>query len=136
VFFNHRLRDALKAFARARGARCVDTVRELFTSLPFPLLETESYPYMVPSIAKDFRARNLAIHRVAGFYSRIVRHFDALSGHVYTALLADFESHFTSQFQRLLRFAEEEAAREPAPRTAAALPAVGPRPAAHRVAAP
>jgi radical SAM superfamily enzyme YgiQ (UPF0313 family) len=111
VFFNHRLREAVKAFARERGGRYVDTIIDVFESLPFPLLDTEAYPYMVPSVAEDFRARNLAIYRVACLYPLIVRHFDEVSEQAYSQLLSDFEEHYTSQFERLRKFAREEAAR-------------------------
>jgi anaerobic magnesium-protoporphyrin IX monomethyl ester cyclase len=111
VFFNARLRDAMRAFAVSRGIRFVDVVIGMFSSLPFALLESEAYPYMVPSAAKDFRDRNLAVFRVARLYAGIVKYFDEYSRGAHRAALADFEDHFSDQFRRLKHFAIEEAAR-------------------------
>src|SRR5262249_17355407 len=80
IFFNANLREPVKAFARARKARIVGTVIELFESLPFQLLDVPTYPYMVPSLARDFRHRNLAVHRVVALYPAIVEWFDEWSG--------------------------------------------------------
>lgn len=111
VFFNGRLREAMRAFARARRARFIDVVSELFSSLPFPLVDGDAWPYMVPSVARDFRARNLAVFRVVQRYPDIVRHFDRISEGAFAAELADFDDHYVDQFHRLKRFALEEARR-------------------------
>jgi radical SAM superfamily enzyme YgiQ (UPF0313 family) len=111
VFFNERLREAVKALARERGERSVDTVIAFFESLPFPLIDDDRYPYLVPSVARDFRARNLAVFRVASIYPQIVAWFDAYSEGKFSSDLADFQTHFVDVFHRLAGFAAEEAAR-------------------------
>jgi radical SAM superfamily enzyme YgiQ (UPF0313 family) len=111
VFFNERLRDAVKQYARQTQKRYVDAIRELFEALPFSLIGTTQYPYLVPSVAADFRARNLAIFRVQHAYPHVVEFFDEQTNGVYRELLAGWESSFVPQYQRLTRFAEEEAAR-------------------------
>jgi radical SAM superfamily enzyme YgiQ (UPF0313 family) len=108
VYFNERLREAVRAFARDRNRRQVDTVRELFDALPFPLLETPRYPYLVPSVARDFRARNLAIARVVALYAELIQCFDEFSEGRYRELLRGYESAFVPQYHRLARFAREE----------------------------
>jgi radical SAM superfamily enzyme YgiQ (UPF0313 family) len=111
VFFNERLRDAVKALARDSGQRYVDTIRELFHALPFSLLEGLTTPYLVPSVPRDFRDRNLAIYRVIRLYASIVRFFDDYTGGKYASILANYEDAFVPQYQRLARFAEGDAAR-------------------------
>jgi hypothetical protein len=109
VFFNQRLREALGRFARDRGARQVDTIEWLFESLPFPLIEEAEYPYLVPSVAADFLARNRAVHRVGTRFEDIVASFDALTHGAYRELLGDFRDHYSVQYRRLWRFAAEDA---------------------------
>ena len=70
VFFNRRLREAVALLARDRGARQIDTVEWLFRSLPFALIDADEYPYLVPSVAADFVARNRAIFGVAAALRR------------------------------------------------------------------
>jgi radical SAM superfamily enzyme YgiQ (UPF0313 family) len=111
VFFNARLRDAARALAVSRRMRFIDVVVEFFASLPFELVESGDYPHMVPSTAKDFRDRNLAVFRVVRLYPLIVKYFDEFSGGAYRAALADHEDHFSDQFRRLKGFALEEAVR-------------------------
>ncbi len=69
------------------------------------------FPYLVPSVARDFRARNLAVHRVAMLYPEIVRWFDEWTGGVHAELLSDHAEAFGAQYHRLRRFALEEVAR-------------------------
>jgi radical SAM superfamily enzyme YgiQ (UPF0313 family) len=109
VFFNRRLREAVARLARDRGARQIDTIEWLFESLPFPLIEDAEYPYLVPSVASDFLARNRAVHRVATRFEEIVAEFEALTGGAYRELLGDFRDHYSVQYQRLWRFAAEDA---------------------------
>lgn len=111
VYFNERVRDAVKAFARQSGRGYVETIVELFAELPFPLLETDAYPYLIPSVAEDFRARNLAIFRVAHLYPHFVRFLDECTGGAYRDALATFESAFVPQYARLVGFARDEAER-------------------------
>lgn len=109
VYFNARLRDAMRACARGRGVRFVDLVAGFFDALPFRLIDGGSYPYMVPSAAEDFRARNVAVARVARLYPRLVAAFDEYSGGAYRAQLSDVEGHFGRQYRRLARFARAQA---------------------------
>jgi hypothetical protein len=111
VFFNERLRDALKAFAKHSGLGYVAAIRELFQALPFSLLGGLPCPYLVPSVARDFRDRNLAIHRVVHLYPSIVRFFDDYTEGKFGATLAGYEDAFVPQYHRLARFAEGDAAR-------------------------
>jgi radical SAM superfamily enzyme YgiQ (UPF0313 family) len=111
VYFNERVRDVVKAFAKDSGKGYVETILELFSALPFPLVEAPRYPYLIPSVAEDFRARNLAIHRVVHLYSSFVRFVDDYTGGAYEAALAGFESAFVPQYKRLAGFAREEAER-------------------------
>jgi radical SAM superfamily enzyme YgiQ (UPF0313 family) len=115
VYFNARFRNAMRSFARSRGQRYVDTISEFFEALPFPLIGDADYPLLVPSVAKDFRKRNLAIWRVANIYASIVECFNAYTDGAYADLMADYEDHFGPQFIRLKRFATEEAARAGVP---------------------
>ena len=111
VYFNERVRNVVKAFARESGNGYVDTVVDFFDALPFRLLETDQYPYLVPSVAEDFRARNLAIHRVVHLYSAIVESLDEYTDGAYASTLAGYEGAFVPQYRRLARFAEDEATR-------------------------
>jgi hypothetical protein len=111
VYFNTRLRDAFKACAKDSGRRFVDVVEELFSALPFALIDADQYPYLVPSVAADFRARNLAIWRVVQSYPDLVTFFDEHTRHAYSELLVDYREHFVEQYYRLRRFAREEAER-------------------------
>lgn len=111
IFFNAKLREAIKAFARARNARTVDTVIDLFESLPFQLLDVPTYPYMVPSLARDFRHRNLAVYRVVALYPAIVEWFDEWSGGRYSEELLGWESAFVDVYYRLAGYARGEAER-------------------------
>jgi radical SAM superfamily enzyme YgiQ (UPF0313 family) len=116
VFFNARLRDAMKAYARDTGRGHVDAVEEFFATVPFELVTGGAYPYLVPSVARDFRERNLAIHRVGRLYPELVRGFDAHTGGAYADVLDGWEAAFVPQYHRLVRFAAEEARRaEPLP---------------------
>jgi len=115
VYFNARFREAMRSFARSRGKRCVDTICEFFEALPFPLIDDAEYPYLVPSVAKDFRRRNLAVWRVAAVYPSVVECFNAYTDGAYAELMSDYDSHFGPQFRRLKRFAAEEAGRAGAP---------------------
>jgi len=112
VFFNERLRDAIKASAIETGCGYVDTVIAFFDALPFRVLEGNSYPYLVPSVARDFRERNLAIFRVQSLYPDIVQCFDAHTRGAHGDLLVGWEHAFVPQYHRLVRFAVEEARRE------------------------
>lgn len=117
VFFNERLRDAVKAFARARGESYVRAIDEIFRTLPVTFVEGNDYPYLVPSVAADFRARNLAIHRVVRHFPAIVAHFDEISRGEFREVLSGWETAFVPQYHRLAGFAEAEArkAAEPSP---------------------
>jgi radical SAM superfamily enzyme YgiQ (UPF0313 family) len=128
VFFNERLRDAMRAHARRTGERCVDTITSFFDALPFRLVPSDDYPYLVPSIARDFRARNLAIHQVVGLYPRLVARLDEVTGGAYADVLEGWQDAFVPQYHRLARFAAEEAVRAAGPADG---PAVNP---ARRVA--
>ena len=96
-------------FAMSRGARLIDIIENFFSTLPHELLDGRAYPYMLPSIARDFQERNWAIRKVVRFYPRLIAHFDEYSGGKYHTILADYEDHFTDQFHRLKRFALEDA---------------------------
>lgn len=111
VYFNERVRDVVKAFAKETGKGYVETILELFAAMPFRLLDATRYPYLVPSVAEDFRERNLAIHRVVHLYPSFVRFLDGYTGGAYRDLLADFEAAFVPQYKRLAGFARDEAAR-------------------------
>jgi radical SAM superfamily enzyme YgiQ (UPF0313 family) len=111
IYCNERLRDAMRAFARSQGRRQVDTVLDFFGALPFPLLDSDDYPYLVPSVARDFRVRNLAMFRVGHLYGAIARFFDVFTGGSYRDALRSYESAFVPQYHRLVRFAREEAER-------------------------
>lgn len=111
VYFNERVRDVMKTFARESEKSCLGTIREFFEALPFPLLKTPDYPYLVPSVAADFRARNLAVHRVVELYPRIVEYLNEFTGRRHEAALGDYENAFVPQYERLARFAREEAQR-------------------------
>jgi radical SAM superfamily enzyme YgiQ (UPF0313 family) len=115
IYFNARFREAMRSFARSRGERYVDTICGFFEALPFLLIDDAEYPYLVPSVAKDFRKRNLAIWRVANIYPSVVDCFNAYTDGAYAELMADYEDHFGPQFHRLKRFATEEAARAGVP---------------------
>ncbi|HEX3595933.1 MAG TPA: radical SAM protein [Polyangiaceae bacterium] len=110
VFFNERLRDVMKTFARDHGRGYVEAIADFFDALPFRLVDGQ-YPYLVPSIARDFRERNLAIYAVQRLYPDIVRFFDVHTGGAYRAELAGWEEAFVPQYHRLVRFAAEEARR-------------------------
>jgi radical SAM superfamily enzyme YgiQ (UPF0313 family) len=109
VFFNRRLREALARLSSDRGARQIDTIEWLFRNLPFSLIEAEEYPYLVPSVASDFVARNRAIFGVCTRYTEIVEAFDALTDHAFSELLRDFREEYSVQYHRLWRFAAEDA---------------------------
>lgn len=111
VFMNERVRDTVKSFAARAGRGRVETILELFDALPFALLEGDQYPYLVPSVASDFRDRNLAIFRVAHLYPSLVHFIDEYTEGAFSDLLRDYEQAFVPQYHRLLGFAREEAAR-------------------------
>lgn len=123
VFFNERVRDVVKALARDTGRGRVETILDLFDSLPFPLLDGDRTPYLVPSVPGDFRDRNLAIFRVAHLYPSLVRFLDEHTGGAYREELSGYESAFVPQYERLVRFAREEARRQGLPP-----PELGPEP--------
>jgi radical SAM superfamily enzyme YgiQ (UPF0313 family) len=108
VFLHEGLATAMRAWARDRGARVLDTIRDFFQSLPFPVLEGDA-PYLVPSIAADFRARNLAMHRVFALYPQILDQFALATSGAYASLVA--AGDWSEQSKRLRRFALEEASR-------------------------
>jgi radical SAM superfamily enzyme YgiQ (UPF0313 family) len=111
VYFNERVRDVVKAMARESGQGYVETIAELFSALPFPLVDAPRYPYLIPSVAEDFRERNLAIYRVIHLYPAFVRFLDEYTSGAHRAELADFETAFVPQYTRLAGFAREEAER-------------------------
>lgn len=111
VYFNERVRDVVKAFAKSSGTGYVDAILEFFAALPFSLIETTRYPYLVPSVAEDFRERNLAIFRVVNLYADLVLFLREYTGGAYDDALAEYESAFVPQYRRLAGFAREEAAR-------------------------
>lgn len=111
VFMNERVREAVKALARDTGRGRVETILELFEALPFALLEGDRHPYLVPSVASDFRDRNLAVFRVMHLYLALVRFIDAYTDGAYREVLRDHEDAFVPQYHRLVRFAREEAER-------------------------
>jgi radical SAM superfamily enzyme YgiQ (UPF0313 family) len=111
VFFNERLRDGLKAFGRDTGRGYVDAVLDFFAVLPFPLLAARGYPYLVPSVARDFRTRNQAIYSVHRLYPELVRYFDEHTRGAYRNALTGWEGAFVPQYHRLVRFALDEARR-------------------------
>ena len=73
------------------------------------MVDPDAAPYLVPSIAADFRARNLAMHRVFSVYPQILDQFAAATNGAYADMLAT--GPWSEQSKRLRRFALEEASR-------------------------
>lgn len=112
AYFNSALREAMRAHAAERGARFVDEVAEFFGGLPFELLDGAPYPFMVPSEAREFRERNLAVRAVARRFPELVALYDARSRGRRSRTLSRYPEAFGPQFRRLERFAREDASRE------------------------
>ncbi|MGZ3417645.1 MAG: B12-binding domain-containing radical SAM protein [Polyangiales bacterium] len=109
VFLHEGFAAAMKQWARSGHRRILDSILAFFESLPFELVAGE-YPYLVPSIAADFRARNFAMHRVFELYPRILDHFHAVTSGAYASTIAS--GNWSEQSKRLRRFADEQIARE------------------------
>jgi radical SAM superfamily enzyme YgiQ (UPF0313 family) len=111
VYMNARLRDAVRDWARSQGQGYVEVIRRFFEALPLTFVDGDDYPYLVPSVAEDFRKRNLAIHRVVEAYPELIAAWDAHTALAHHEVLADYADHFGPQFRRLSRFAREEVSR-------------------------
>lgn len=114
IYFNRRLRQAVRQFATDSGQRYVDVVRGLFEGADRWIVDDGRYPYMIPSSRDDFRRRNEAIERVARGYPALVARFDERTGGAYRARLGDFADRFAPQYERLRRLAAADARRRSA----------------------
>jgi len=111
VFLNYRFRSAMKQLSEIRHQGYSDTILDFFDGLPFELVYDGQYPYMVPSVARDFLKRNLDIFRTIQLYPAIIKEFHNYTNFELKKLLEDYEGNFSDRYFNLKRFAEEDAKR-------------------------
>lgn len=109
AYFNHRLRDAIKRFAKKQAKTCLDTIIVFMESLPFDIIKQQNYPDTVPSVKSGFNHRNAAFVNVIEKYNDIVAHFKSFSSHEYDEDLIDYQEHFSEHFNKLKGLLTEDA---------------------------
>lgn len=108
VFRNHRLHQALRAFALQRGETVLDTLEKFMRSLPDGVLPSEC-PGLTAVTREDHDSMELLDGHLVEQYPRIIRGFRKFSEHRFDHLLSDWKNQFSrlivypSTSKRLLR---------------------------------
>ncbi len=103
VFFNERLRDAVKLFATDQNESCLSVIVEFFKANPLEL--PAGFPDMVPAHKDQFAYRNDVMRMICKHFPTLMREFSQFSGHRYDAQLADWREHFSAYYFKLRRYA-------------------------------
>ena len=107
LFFNSILMDCIRAYARLKNQRLIDTVIDFFDSLPFDVTGGHGFPYTIPSIKEGFVRRNKVIKALAKNFADIVACFNQYSRSRFKSVLTDYQAGDTQYFAKMKRLASQ-----------------------------